>query len=130
MEKNVVDATKLYSEAKEESGLVYPTYEESKKRFEKASEKIKEFVIVPGDLDEHTPMETRIDYVKAFQELNNSYEALVTYDDYNDDIGKFEVIARTSTYSRRTSGCVQYHQRITSRKRGERFRINSRLFRY
>jgi len=86
MEKNVVDATKLYSEAKEESGLVYPTYEESKKRFEKAYKKIKEFVIVPGDLDEHTPMETRIDYVKAFQELNNSYEALVTYDDYNDDM--------------------------------------------
>lgn len=86
MEKNVADATKLYSEAKEESGLVYPTYEESKKRFEKAYKKIKEFVIVPGDLDEHTPMETRIDYVKAFQELNNSYEALVTYDDYNDDM--------------------------------------------
>ncbi|PEL52084.1 type I restriction endonuclease subunit R [Bacillus toyonensis] len=86
MEKNVVDATKLYSEAKEESGLVYPTYEESKNRFEKAYKKIKEFVIVPGDLDEHTPMETRIDYVKAFQELNNSYEALVTYDDYNDDM--------------------------------------------
>ncbi|WJE54665.1 HsdR family type I site-specific deoxyribonuclease [Bacillus cereus] len=86
MEKNVVDATKLYSEAKEESGLVYPTYEESKKRFEKAYKKIEEFVIVPGDLDEHTPMETRIDYVKAFQELNNSYEALVTYDDYNDDM--------------------------------------------
>lgn len=86
MEKNVVDATKLYSEAKEESGLVYPTYEESKKRFEEAYKKIKEFVIVPGDLDEHTPMETRIDYVKAFQELNNSYEALVTYDDYNDDM--------------------------------------------
>lgn len=86
MEKNVVDATKLYSEAKEESGLVYPTYEESKKRFEKAYKKIREFVIVPGDLDEHTPMETRIDYVKAFQELNNSYEALVTYDDYNDDM--------------------------------------------
>ncbi|PFD04493.1 type I restriction endonuclease subunit R [Bacillus cereus] len=86
MEKNVVDATKLYSEAKEESGLVYPTYEESKKRFEKAYKKIKEFLIVPGDLDEHTPMETRIDYVKAFQELNNSYEALVTYDDYNDDM--------------------------------------------
>ncbi|MDD9265141.1 type I restriction endonuclease subunit R [Bacillus toyonensis] len=86
MEKNVADATKLYSEAKEESGLVYPTYEESKKRFEEAYKKIKEFVIVPGDLDEHTPMETRIDYVRAFQELNNSYEALVTYDDYNDDM--------------------------------------------
>lgn len=31
MEKNVEDATKLYSEAKEESGLIYPSYQESKK---------------------------------------------------------------------------------------------------
>jgi type I restriction enzyme, R subunit len=26
--------------------------------------------------------------VKAFQDLNNAYEALVTYDDYNDDMEK------------------------------------------
>lgn len=86
MEKNVVDATKLYSEAKEETGLIYPTYKESKKRFKKAYQNIKEFVIVPGDVDEHSSIETRVDYVKAYQELNNSYEALVTYDDYNDDM--------------------------------------------
>lgn len=54
--------------------------------FKKAYKKIKKFVLVPGELDEHTPMKTRIDYVKAFQELNHSYEALVTYDDYNDDM--------------------------------------------
>ena len=86
MEKNVADATKLYSEVSEDSGLIYPTYEESKKRFKKAYKKIKEFVIVPGELDENTPLETRIDYVKFFQELNNAYEALVTYDDYNDEM--------------------------------------------
>ena len=86
MEKNVADATKLYSEAKEETGLIYPTYKESKKRFKKAYQNIKEFVIIPGDVDEHSPIEIRVDYVKAYQELNNSYEALVTYDDYNDDM--------------------------------------------
>lgn len=86
MEKNVADATKLYSEAKEETGLVYPTYMESKKRFKKAYRKIQEFVLVSDELDEHTPLETRVDYVKAFQELNNAYESLVTYDDYNDDM--------------------------------------------
>lgn len=86
MEKNVSDATKLYSEAKEETGLIYPTYKESKKRFKKAYESVKEFVIVPGDVDEHSPIETRVEYVKAFQELSNSYGALVTYDDYNDDM--------------------------------------------
>ncbi|KRN56752.1 type I restriction endonuclease subunit R [Carnobacterium divergens] len=86
MEKNVAAATKLYSEAKEESGLVYPTYDESKKRFKQAYKKMNEFVLVPGEVDEHTPLETRVEYVKAFQELNNAYEALVTYDDYNDDM--------------------------------------------
>jgi type I restriction enzyme R subunit len=30
--------------------------------------------------------------VKAFQELNNSYEALVTYDDYNDEIEQSKVL--------------------------------------
>ena len=39
-------------------------------------------------IDEHTPLETRIEYVKAFQELNRAYESLVTYDDYNDDMVK------------------------------------------
>ncbi|MFC6464891.1 type I restriction endonuclease subunit R [Marinilactibacillus sp. GCM10026970] len=92
MEKNVADATKLYSEAKEESGLIYPTYEESKKRFKKAHNNIKEFIIVPGDIDEQSSIETRIDYVKAYQELSNSYKALVTYDNYNDDIEKSNVL--------------------------------------
>lgn len=86
MEKNVEEATKLYSEAKEETGLIYPTYKESKKRFKKAYEDLKEFVIVPGDVDEHSSMETSVEYVKAFQELSNSYGALITYDDYNDDM--------------------------------------------
>lgn len=85
MEQNVANATKLYSESNEESGLIYPTYDESKKRFKKAVRKLQEFTIVPG-LSEDTPLETRVDYVKAFQELNNSYEALVTYDEYNEDI--------------------------------------------
>lgn len=85
MESNVAEATKLYSEVKEDSGLIYPTYNESKKRFKKAYRKLQEFTLLPG-ISEGTPLETRVDYVKAFQELNNSYEALVTYDEYNEDI--------------------------------------------
>ncbi|MDD9146563.1 type I restriction endonuclease subunit R [Enterococcus hirae] len=85
MEKNVADATKLYSEAKEESGLIYPNYQESKKRFKKAYSKLKEFSPIES-IDEHSPIETRVEYVKAFQELDRAYEALVTYDDYNDDM--------------------------------------------
>lgn len=91
MKQNVADATRLYSEVKEESGLIYPTYEESKKRFEEAYLKIKEFTLVPG-IDEHTPLETRIEYVKAFQTLNNSYKAIVTYDEYNDEMEKSDTL--------------------------------------
>lgn len=88
MEQNVKNATKLYSQAQEESSLVYPTYDESKKRFKKAHKALTTLVPNPTDIDENTSLETRIEFVKAFQELNNSYEALVTYNDYNDDMKK------------------------------------------
>ncbi|MCY8299847.1 HsdR family type I site-specific deoxyribonuclease [Bacillus spizizenii] len=88
MEQNVKNATKLYSHAQEESSLVYPTYDESKKRFKKAHKALTTLIPNPTDIDEHTSLETRIEFVKVFQELNNSYEALVTYDDYNDDMEK------------------------------------------
>lgn len=86
MEQNVAEATKLYSEAKEESGLIYPTYEVSKKRFKKAHTKIKKFTIIPGNVDEQSNLETQVEYIKAYQELNNAYKALVTYDEYNDEM--------------------------------------------
>ncbi|MBX0319058.1 type I restriction endonuclease subunit R [Shouchella clausii] len=92
MEQNVKDATKLYSEEQEESTLVYPTYEESKKRFKKAHKTLKTLVPNPTEIDEHSSLETRIEFVKAFQELNKSFEALVTYDDYNDDIEKSKTL--------------------------------------
>ncbi|WP_425671403.1 type I restriction endonuclease subunit R [Bacillus subtilis] len=88
MEQNVKNATKLYSHAQEESSLVYPTYDESKKRFKKAHKTLTTLMPNPTDIDENSPLDTRIEFVKTFQELNNSYEALVTYDDYNDDIEK------------------------------------------
>ncbi|KKB74134.1 MULTISPECIES: type I restriction endonuclease subunit R [Bacillus] len=88
MEQNVKNATKLYSQAQEESSLVYPTYDESKKRFKKAHKALTTLVPNPTDIDENTSLEIRIEFVKAFQELNNSYEALVTYNDYNDDMEK------------------------------------------
>jgi type I restriction enzyme R subunit len=92
MEQNVEDATKLYSQAQEESNLVYPTYDESKKRFKKAHKTLQTLVPNPTDINEHSPLETRIEFVKAFQELNNAYEALVTYDDYNDEMEKSKAL--------------------------------------
>lgn len=88
MEQNVKDATKLYSEAQEETNLVYPTYDESKKRFKQAHKVLTMLVPNPTDIDEHSSLDTRIEFVKAFQELNNAYEALVTYDDYNNEMEK------------------------------------------
>ncbi|MFJ7890011.1 type I restriction endonuclease subunit R [Lysinibacillus xylanilyticus] len=88
MEQNVKEATKLYSEAQEETNLVYPTYDESKKRFKRAHKVLTTLVPNPTDIDEHSSLETRIEFVKAFQELNNAYEALVTYDDYNNEMEK------------------------------------------
>ncbi|MGH1316000.1 type I restriction endonuclease subunit R [Bacillus toyonensis] len=92
MEQHVKDATKLYSEAQEESELVYPTYDESKKRFKKAHKTLQTLVPNLTDINEHSPLENRIEFVKVFQELNNAYEALVTYNEYNDDMEKSKVL--------------------------------------
>lgn len=83
MEKNVEDATLLYSREQEKSVLIYPDYRESKARFMNAYKEFKSFKDEQGSLSENSPLDTRIDFVKAYQELNNTYEALVTYNEYN-----------------------------------------------
>ena len=85
MEKNVEDATILYSREQEKSVLIYPDYKTSKKRFIEACEKFAPFEVLETSPDEKASLETRVDYVKAYQELNNAYEALVTYNEYNED---------------------------------------------
>jgi len=92
MEQHVEDATKLYSQEQEASKLVYASYDDSKKRFKKAHKALTTVVPDPNEINEHSPLETRIEFVRAFQELNNAYEALVTYDDYNDDMEKSKVL--------------------------------------
>src|SRR5690625_1164315 len=86
MEYNVQEATKLYSDDRVESTLIYPTYDDSKKRFKKAHKELEAIAPQIENVDEQTPIETRVEFVKAFQELNNAYEALVTYNEYNDDM--------------------------------------------
>lgn len=92
MEENVRAATRLYSNENEDTNLVYPTYDESKKRFKKAHKALLKQVTSPDEIDEHSSLEERIDFVKAFQELNNAFEALITYDDYNDDMEKSQAL--------------------------------------
>jgi type I restriction enzyme, R subunit len=64
---------------------VSPAYKESKKRFNKA---LKEIVQTEPDINENSTVEVRIEFVRAFQELNNSFEAISTYDSYNNDMEK------------------------------------------
>ena len=92
MEKNVAEATRLYSEAKEETDLIYPTYEKSRKKFNKGHKRLTSFISEHPDIRVESPIEQKIEFVKAFQELNNSFEALVTYDDYNDDMEKSKTL--------------------------------------
>lgn len=86
MEKNVEEATKLYSNANEETGLVYPTYQEAKKKFEKSYRELHSLIRHHPDIDENTDESIQIDYVKAYQKSLNAFEELITYDEFNDDV--------------------------------------------
>ncbi len=88
MEKNVEDATALYSKEQEKTALIYPNHHESKERFVQAYEKFSPFEEVENAPDENSLLESRVDYVKAYQELNNAYQALVTYNEYNEEYAK------------------------------------------
>ncbi|WP_124057600.1 type I restriction endonuclease subunit R [Vaginisenegalia massiliensis] len=86
MEQNVANATRLYSETKEDSGLIYPTYEASKKQFRQTYKNFHSFLLEHIDVDEHSPLEQRIDYMKNYQQFVKAYEAVITYDEFNDEI--------------------------------------------
>lgn len=85
MEKNVTDATILYSDDAQDTNLIYPTYEESKDIFDEAIEELVSLLDQHGEVSEYDDIDVQVDYVKAFQKLNNAYDALVTYDEYNNE---------------------------------------------
>lgn len=87
MEQNVADATSLYSHRQEKTDLIYPSYEESRIKFFEAYDKLQDVIEKsPESIDEHDSAELKIEYVKCYQSLNNAYQALVTYDEYNVEI--------------------------------------------
>lgn len=86
MEYNVKIATKIYSEDKEDTGLIYPTYEVSKKRFLKAHKNLVKEFPNPQSISEYSPVDERVRFVNMFQELSNAFEAVSTYDEYNDEV--------------------------------------------
>lgn len=87
MEKNVEEATKLYSHEQEKTELIYPTYDESKAKFNESYKELEEILSeYPEGIDEKSDIESKINYVKNYQAFNNAFEALVTYDEYNDEL--------------------------------------------
>lgn len=96
MKEHVFAATRLYSQANNNDSLIYPTYEESKKKFNAAYNALIKLdaTNVNNPITEHAPKSDRINFVKCFQDLNKAYRAIASYDEFNiefdsDKSGKF-----------------------------------------
>lgn len=85
MKEHVYAATRLYSQTNNNSSLIYPTYEESKKKFNAAyTALVKLDAVNPNNpITEYAPVSERINFVKCFQDLNKAYRAIASYDDFN-----------------------------------------------
>lgn len=88
MKEHVYAATRLYSQTNNNSSLIYPTYEESKKKFNAAyTALVKLDAIDPNNpITEYAPVSERINFVKCFQDLNKAYRAIASYDDFNREL--------------------------------------------
>lgn len=96
MKEHVFAATRLYSQANNNDSLIYPTYEESKKKFNAAYNALIKLdaINVNNPITEHAPKSDRINFVRCFQDLNKAYRAIASYDEFNiefdsDKSGKF-----------------------------------------
>ena len=85
MKEHVFAATRLYSQANNNDSLIYPTYEESKKKFNAAYNVLIKLdaINVNNPITEHAPKSDRINFVKCFQDLNKAYRAIASYDEFN-----------------------------------------------
>lgn len=96
MKEHVFAATRLYSQANNNDSLIYPTYEESKKKFNAAYNALIKLdaINMNNPITEHAPKSDRINFVRCFQDLNKAYRAIASYDEFNiefdsDKSGKF-----------------------------------------
>ena len=96
LKEHVFAATRLYSQANNNDSLIYPTYEESKKKFNAAYNALIKLdaINVNNPITEHAPKSDRINFVRCFQDLNKAYRAIASYDEFNiefdsDKSGKF-----------------------------------------
>ena len=85
MKEHVYAATRLYSQTNNNSSLIYPTYEESKKKFNAAYTALVKLEAINSNnpITEYAPVSDRINFVKCFQDLNKAYRAIASYDDFN-----------------------------------------------
>lgn len=85
MKEHVFAATRLYSQANNNDSLIYPTYEESKKKFNSAYNALIKLdaINVNNPITEYAPKSDRINFVKCFQDLNKAYRAIASYDEFN-----------------------------------------------
>lgn len=85
MKEHVFAATRLYSQANNNDSLIYPTYEESKKKFNATYNALIKLdaINVNTPITEHAPKSDRINFVKCFQDLNKAYRAIASYDEFN-----------------------------------------------
>ena len=85
MKEHVFAATRLYSQANNNDSLIYPTYEESKKKFNAAYNALIKLdaINVNNPITEHAPKSDRINFVRCFQDLNKAYRAIASYDEFN-----------------------------------------------
>lgn len=90
MEQNVVNATTLYSNNDDETNLIYPKYPETKHKYMQAGKVFEELMSqeLYANINEHSKDEEKLLYVKSYQQLQNAYEAVVTYEEYNVDLPK------------------------------------------
>lgn len=85
MKEHVFAATRLYSQANNNDSLIYPTYEESKKKFNAAYNALIKLdaINMNNPITEYAPKSDRINFVKCFQDLNKAYRAIASYDEFN-----------------------------------------------
>lgn len=87
MEENVANATRLYSNNDEDTGLIYPKYPETKQKYMKAGKQFADMLAqeIFANINEYSNDEDRLAYVKSYQSLQNAYEAVVTYEEYHQE---------------------------------------------
>lgn len=94
MEYNVEEATKLYSNTQNDSQLIYPKYKETKQKYLAKGKFFKQMMDEEKflNISENSNEEDKLAFLKAYQDLNKAYDAIITYEDYSVEIPTSKVM--------------------------------------